>query len=389
MTELGSLRDEYPQRIARARELMEEGGLDALLLFTGPNLVYFTGATGMLGGRSGSRPFIYLLPRQGEPTLIVHDGRQFEARALTDVADIRTYPRLSRLPLETVLGAIEDHNLKQGRIGAELGGEMVLDLPFGEFMRLQAALQQVEWEDASTLLWAMRMVKSEGEIARVAQACAITSEAYARTFEAIVPGMTEAEIERTMWGNMLALGGASPWVMLTSGPGNYDVLMKGGTARVVEPGDMVWMDCGCAIDGYWSDFGRAGVVGGPSAEQKEAQRAIREITQIGVEMVRPGVPVAEIAQRCNEALKALDLPITSNISGLADRVGHGLGMNITELPSLNEEDSTVLEPGMIVTIEPGVATEYGTFHIEENVLVTDEEPRVLSSPHWQLWSIPV
>lgn len=387
MSQPGTMRDEYPRRIARARELMGEQGLDALLLFTGPNLVYFTGSAGMLGGRSGSRPFIYLLPHQAEPVLIVHDGRQFEARALTNVRDIRIYPQLSRLPLEQVLGAIDDNQLRKARIGVELGGEMVLDIPFREFTRLCEALPEVTWEDASPLLWQMRMVKAKAEVARVARACKITSEAYARTFSAIRPGMTEAEIERMMWGNTLALEGSSPWVLVTSGDGNYDTLFKGGGPRKVEPGDMVWMDCGCMIDGYWSDFSRAGVVGGPSAEQAEAQREMHEITKMGVEMVRPGVPVAEIAQRCNEAVDTLRWPITSSISGLASRVGHGIGLLVTELPSLNEEDPTVLAPGMIVTIEPGVATEIGTFHIEEIVLVTKDEPRVLSSPRWELWTI--
>jgi Xaa-Pro aminopeptidase len=104
-------------------------------------------------------------------------------------------------------------------------------------------------------------------------------------------------------------------------------------------------------------------------------------------MVRPGVPVAEIANICNEAVKALNLPVTSNISGLASRVGHGVGLVVTELPSINESDSTVLEPGMIVTIEPGVATSYGTFHVEQNVLVTSEGPLVLSNAQGQLWNI--
>ncbi len=171
MGQSGSLREEFPRRVARARELMVEQGMDALLLFTGPNLAYFNGAIGFLGGRSGSRPFIYLFPRTGEPTLILHQGRKPEARVLTDVRDIRTYPRLSLLPLEVVRKALDDHNLRSGTIGVEMGQEMVLDLPILEFMHLQEALPDVEWVDASPLLWQMRMVKSAGEIAQGSRAC--------------------------------------------------------------------------------------------------------------------------------------------------------------------------------------------------------------------------
>jgi Xaa-Pro aminopeptidase len=384
MSAIDSLAHEYPERVGRARALMAQAGHDALLLFTGPNLSYFSG---MPTGRSGSRPFIYLLPRAGDPVLIVHDGRQFEARALTGIADIRTYSRLSRLPLETLLGALGDRGLLRGRIGAELGGEMVLDLPFGDLLLLRDALPAAELVDASPLLWSMRMQKSPAEIARVARACAITSQAYARTFAAIRPGMHEAEAEAMLHREMLALGGQTPWVLITSGAGKYDLVSKGGSDRLLEPGDMVWFDGGCAVDGYWSDFSRAGVIGGPTTEQTAAQEALHAITRMGVAMVQPGMPVAEIAARCNRAVEALDLPLTSNISALAGRVGHGLGRLITELPSLSEADETSLAPGMIVTIEPGVATHFGTFHVEENVLVTAEGPRLLSSPHWELWTI--
>jgi hypothetical protein len=99
-------------------------------------------------------------------------------------------------------------------------------------------------------------------------------------------------------------------------------------------------------------------------------------------MVPSESPLAEIVTRRNEALKALGWLNTSNISGLAAKVGYGLFMNIIELPSLNDEDMTVLAQRMIVTIGLGVATTYGAFHIEEIALMKTEGSRVLSSSHW-------
>ena len=385
MNSLAPLRREYPSRIERARTLMGEQGLDSLLLFTGPNLMYFTG---MPCSRSGSRPFVYLLPRLGTPVLVVHDGRKEEAHRFTDVSDVRTYAPLSHLPLEIVLGAIDDRQLSAGHIGAELGGEMVLDLPFAEFTTLQDALPNACFVDASPTLWCLRVIKSEAEIARVAKACEITSQAYAQTYTSLRPGMSESEIQNLMFNNTMALGGSTPWGFITSGAGNYDMVSKGLSPRRIEPGDMVWMDGGCSVDGYWSDFDRAGVVGGASPAQAEVQREVHEITHMGIKMMQPGVPVAEIAAYCNEAIRALRCPVTSDISGRAGRVGHGLGMVVTELPSISEEDPTTLEAGMIVTIEPGVAADYGTFHIEENVLVTADGPQVLTAAaDWELWPI--
>jgi Xaa-Pro aminopeptidase len=372
---------ERSTRLSKVRLEMEALDLDALLLFTGPNLYYFSG---MPCGRSGSRPFIYLLPCRADPVLIVHDGRQFEARQFTQLQDIRTYSQLSYLQVELVEDALQSRNLAHGRVGVEWGNEMVLDLPAVEFQRLRSALPEVEFVDASSLLWKLRTHKSDSEVKQIAKACEITTQAYMRAFQKIRAGMSEVEAEQIMVCSLTELGGATPWVLITSGAGNYDLVSKGGSPRTLVPGDMVWMDSGCSVGGYWSDFSRAGVVGGPSRLQQEAQEAVFAITQMGVDLVRPGVRVAEIAERCNEAVSALQLPVTSNISGLAARVGHGLGLAVTELPSLSFSDPTILEPGMVITIEPGVATHYGTFHIEQNVLVTAEGPQILSKMPWHL-----
>jgi Xaa-Pro aminopeptidase len=372
---------ELVQRIQRARSLLLPQGIDALLLFSGPNLTYFTG---MPCGRSGSRPFVLVLPREGDMVLIVHDGRQHEARAFAHFCQIRTYSLLSHLPREAVYAVLRERSLLQARIGLELSNEMVLDLPETERTVLYDVLSSAICVDASGLLWQLRMVKSPYEAACVARACQITADAYEHAFAAARRGMTEAEIEGLMLRAMIERGGRSPWLNITSGSGHYDTITKAGSARSVEPGDMVWMDGGCSVAGYFSDFGRAGVVGGPSREQADAQRQIHDVTMMAVRLVRPGAPVRDIAGFCNQALADLDLPVTSNITDLAGRSGHGLGMLVTEQPSISEQDQTVLSPGMIVTIEPGVATAFGVFHVEENVLTTEGDPQVLSSDRWQL-----
>ena len=94
--------------------------------------------------------------------------------------------------------------------------------------------------------------------------------------------------------------------------------------------------------------------------------------------MRPGVTASAIARFCLVRLEDLRFPITSSITVLASRVGHGMGLNMTELPHLSIHDHTHLEPGMVITIEPGVATKYGTFHVEENVLITEDGFEILS-----------
>lgn len=380
-------RDEYLARVARVREEMARLGLDGLLLTSGPNLTYLSGYPSPL--RAGSRPFIFLLPQSGNPILIVHTGREREARGYSWVEEIRTYHALSRAPLAEIIEAFQDAGLMQGRVGAELGAEESLDVPVADFLELRRRLSAVRFADAGRVLWPVRMRKSAAEIACVREACAATTRAYDLTFEQARAGMTEADIARLMTVASLEAGGGSPWVIITSGAGNYDLASKLPSRRRLEPGDFVWMDSGCTAGGYWSDFGRAGVVGGPTAEQRDAQARIHDITMLGVDAIRPGITTGEVAHRCNEALTRLDLPVTSCVSDLAARVGHGLGLMTTELPHVAEDDETVLEPGMILTVEPGVATPFGIFHVEENVLVTAQGHEVLSNAPRELATIAV
>lgn len=376
---------EYPQRLERLRALMRARGLQAVLLGTGTNLKYFSGYPSPT--RSGSRPFFLLLPLAGDPVFIVHCGRKAEALRFSWMKDIRDYTQLSRVPVELIREALAECSALHGNLGMELGLEQSFDVPYLEFRRLQEGLPGSEIVDAGDLLWRLRMLKSEAEIACLRRACAILSDAYARTFTAVREGTTERETANCLRAHFENEGAGDSWILITSGPGNYDLATKLAEPRPIQRGDMVWIDAGCAVDGYWSDFSRAAVVGEPAAEQLHAQEAIRQITWEAIQKVRPGVRASELARICNTRLAGLGFPIASSISSLASRVGHGVGLDVTEPPHIAEYDQTVLEPGMVITIEPGVATEYGTFHIEENVLVTHDGSDVLSTAQRALWRI--
>ena len=117
------------------------------------------------------------------------------------------------------------------------------------------------------------MIKSDAETACIRKACQITSQAYEKTFANAEAGATERQIFRAMQANLQEAGGGSLFLVITSGRGNYDLVTKQPEVRPLEHGDMVWMDAGCTVCGYWSDFSRAAVVGRPSPEQEYAQEA--------------------------------------------------------------------------------------------------------------------
>lgn len=369
-------------RLRAAQQAMAEQRLDALLLTGGTNLVYLSGYPYV--DASLVRPFFLLVPRSGRPALLVHTGRSYEARALSWVEDVRTYEPLSAAPTGELAAIMRERKVFGGRIGMELGFEQRLGLPPAELDRLRSELAPTVITDAATLLWLLRMIKAAWDLEAMRQACAATAQAYARTFAQTRAGEAERDVMLRMTHETMRSGGGSPWVAITSGPGNYDVVMGHGTGRILRRGDMVWMDSGCTVANLWSDYGRAGVIGGPSPEQTQAQQQVRGIVEEGVAMVRPGVRTSEIAKRLNDRVNNLPLPVTSYISTIAGRVGHGIGLDLTEPPHLSEADQTVLQPGMVIAIEPAIATSYGIFHIEENVIVTPAGHDVISVAPWQL-----
>jgi Xaa-Pro aminopeptidase len=369
--------EEFSQRFAGAQAGMAERGLDALLVGTGVNLQYFCGFPSPT--QSSSRPFFLLLPRAGDPALIVQAGRQYEAARFSWVRDIRVYERLGHLPAEILGDVVRARGIERGAIGLEWGHEMRSDLPTGEILEWARGFPGLRLADGSEVIWRQRMIKSEAEIALIRRACAITSRAYARLFDEVHEGMTEEEVARTFVRIHAEEGSGVTWMVITSGPGNYDFASKPPTARRLARGDLLWLDAGCNVGGYWSDFSRGAVVGGPSDAQRHAAGVINRITQTVVDAMRPGVEVGALGALANRLIEESGLRWTSIISGLAQRVGHGLGMNVTEPPSIAPYDHTPIQPGMVLTMEPGVATDHGIFHHEENVLVTATGVEILSA----------
>lgn len=383
---MDSTSERISHRLDAARRALAHHGFDGLLITSGSNLAYLSGFPNPVS--TLARPCFLLIPREDTPVLLVHEARQYEARSLVSAVDIETYRGLSVAPLPELATVLRRTGLRGGRIGAELGYEQRLGLPYLEFCRIQEELAPVVFVDAADLLWAVRAIKSPADVADIRQACRHTARAYQSAFEAVRAGGHERDVAAKML-SMLLDGSEAAWLSITSGAENYDLVSSTGTGRRLQQGDMVWMDAGCRISGFWCDYSRAATVGGATSDQLKAHRQVHDITMEGVRMVAPGLPVGAIASHCNGRLTELGIRVTSSISGLAGRIGHGIGFDFTEPPNVSEADQTVLSPGMVISIEPGIATEYGVFHVEENVAVTETGYELLTEcAPWNLTECP-
>ncbi len=256
-------------------------------------------------------------------------------------------------------------------------------MPVRDFLLLREELNEFEWADAAPILWQMRMIKSQRELDCIRRAKAITTRGYVEGLPLVKEGMTEREIAALLTGKMVEHGAEQFWIMVTSGRGNYRRISGKPTDRKVRRGDMVWVDMGAAVNDYWADFSRAGVIGGPSADQRKYQQLVIETTEVCIRAVKAGVPGGQIVDICEEELRKRGVEISFN----AGRLGHGIGLLFTEPPSIAKWDPVVLAENMVISIEPGLVRDDGVFQTEENLIVTGEGCEILAQAPQELWTL--
>lgn len=377
--------EEMRQKIVNAKELMREKGLSGMVVTSACNHFYFTGFRKLADWATFTRTVFVFIPIEKEPVLYVQDFAGPEAESRSAVRDVRTFHEVMGAPVDGVVQIMKELDMNQGKVGWELGYEQRMDLAFKDYEAIKNKLPDAEFVDASDLLWILRMVKLPGEIECMRKVNDIASRSFDRLFNEIQEGMTEKEVAQKFVSIMEEEGAELPgFIIVISGPGNYSRISARPTDKKIEKGDLVWVDAGANYLGYWTDFCRAGVVGGATNEQNRLQDLIHEITLKGISIIKPGIQVKDIYNVCGEEFGKAGLPWSFECG----RAGHGVGLQLTEPPSLANCDNAVLRTGMIITVEPGYIDEQlGCFDIEENVLVTEDGYEILSSADRKLHTI--
>ncbi len=367
-------REEYEGRYRRARALMRARGLDALLVTEEKNYIYFTGHRSQQNSIDKIRPYIFLLPLEGRPVALVMPFEVGHVRDGTWVEDIRTYDLLEHnAVLESILREL---GLAGGRIGAELGREQYLELSLRDFKDLQRRLPQAKFEDAAEILLQLRAVKSPAEVEKCAQASALTARALHRTLAEVREGMAGLEVARRLRVALMEEGADNiTFLALGSGLDFSRGRITCATPRPIRRGETLTLDTGVEVAGYCSDVTRMAVVGAPSPEQRDLYRFMLEVQQACIQAFRPGVTCHDIMVVCQEALRR-----AGRTTQKVGRIGHGVGLESTEYPSLALGEMVPMEPGMVFACNPNYVTPIGYFNSEENLVVTENGYRLLSQP---------
>lgn len=365
---------EYRARLQRAQRRMAAEGLDALLLTTEADIRYFTGFLTRFW-ESPTRPWFLILPAAGSPAAVIPAiGVALMAR--TWIEDIRSWPSpapgddgvtLLAETLTELLGS-------RARVGVPMGPESHLRMPLSDWARVQA-LSGLEFTGGARIVAGLRAVKSEAEIDRIRAACAVADRAFARVPEVARAGAGLDQVFRRF--QALCLEEGADWVPYLAGaaaPGGYADVISPAGPEPLSPGDVLMLDTGLMRDGYFCDFDRNFSVGAPSDAVRDAHAALVEAVECAAEQARPGQTAAGLHRVLSDALAGHGTPA-------AGRLGHGLGLQLTEGLSLIPADDTVLAPGMVITLEPGIELGAGRIMVhEENIVIRDGAPEFLSTP---------
>ena len=371
----GFTADEFETRTAKAQAMMAERSLGALLVCTEPEVRYFTGFHTPFW-QSPTRPWFVVVPASGKPIAVIPSigGASMSA---TWIDDVRTWssPQPADDGISLLVDSIAEITDGAGgaKIGLPMGPETHVRMPLGDLDTLRERVGG--FVDATDIIRSLRMVKSEAEIAKHRHICGIVSDAFDELPNLLSTGMTERQAFQAFRAEIVRQGADDvPYLVGATGPGGIDDIIRQPSDREIADGDLLIFDTGSTFDGYFSDFDRNFAFTSADQGAKDAYRAVWEATEAGLAACRPGATTTQVFGAMNEVLKA-----NGSLGNDVGRMGHGLGMQVTEWPSHTDSDDTVIEENMVLTLEPGLVWAPGKAMVhEENLVVRADGPELLS-----------
>lgn len=366
---------EFAARTAKAQQLMARQGLSGLLLTTEAEVRYFSGFH-TLFWQSPTRPWFLFVPAAGKPIAVIPEIGSALMRQ-TWIEDIRSWsaPRPDDDGLSLLTGLLQPLAQKGARIGIPKGHETMLRMPLANYERLIAGLPGLQIDDATGLIRSLRMVKSAAEIEKLAHISAIGSRSFARVPELVHEGQPLEEVFRAFRREALAQGADDvPYLVGGADQGGYHDVISPPSRRQLEAGDILMLDTGAVWDGYLCDFDRNFAIGTADDLARRAYDVLWRATEAGIAAARPGMTCRALFEVMQSVITGMD-----GQGGDVGRLGHGLGMQLTEWPSLAAFDTTVIEENMVLTLEPSLGYGDGRIMVhEENIVIRADGAELLT-----------
>lgn len=358
---------------------MDELSIDAAVVASESNFVYLSGyRTNSWANRA--RPILFVLPREGPAIGILSEGElaRFEEEAVQSegvgygtVRPGESDQGFMGAASRTLISLLK--RLEARRVGFELSSYFLSSLSLRAFADVEQAIEMSREGailDISPTLRRLRHLKSAYELGCLRRAATVLGQAYERFEERAQPGMSERQLATHF--SVAAMSAGADRVGYISIVADTRRGSLGGPSEHRWTGEsMLLFDAGIVVDGYWADLNRMYTGGTPTSDQHQAYEQLVSALARGRAVARPGAT-------CGDLARAL---LGQTKQALFGRVGHGIGLELTEPPSLGPTEASPLEAGMTLCIEPNVADdEVGSVVGEEEVLITDAGVELLSPP---------
>ena len=367
-------KEEFENRYARARALMAEQNIDALFITEKLNYGYFSGHRSCQNPIDKIRSYMFILPKDDDPLLITMPFEVMQVEQTTYIENIKTIGGLTGHP-EFIVETLKSMGLEKGRIGAELGREQYLGTNVMALNEIMNSLSSAEFVDAAQVILDTRVIKSLLEIEYCRGAAKMTAEAEKEIFEEVHAGMTENEIAVKLRTRLFEKGAEDLTLLcVVSGPSTGGICLL-PTDRVVQKGDTLGFDCGVTYKGYCCDMARTASVGEPSEELAEFYDWMMRLRHDCNMTLRPGKSPRDLIAIVDHYLDERGLKTMG-----VGRVGHGVGCETTEYPSLAAFEDITFQKGMVFACNPNFANHLGFLNAEDNWAITDGDPDLLTDP---------
>jgi Xaa-Pro dipeptidase len=363
---------ERAARIDRAQALMRAAGIDALWLDVSASLTYFTG----LRLRRSERLHGAVLPARGELAYLCPAFEEEKLRTMVSVPGRIAVWEEHEDPTALVTGMLREAGVTRGTVALDEATQ------FAAFDGLRRAANSYDYVNGARITGACRSCKSPAEIALMQTAKSITLEAQRAAARILRPGITTTEVQAFLVEAHRRLG--------AEGPPAFNIVLFGeATAyphgvpypQTLREGDMVLIDVGAPVDGYVSDITRSYVFGEPTARQREIWNLEKAAQAAAFAAARIGARCEDVDAAARRVIEAAGFGPGYAVPGLPHRTGHGIGLEVHEVPYLVKGDMTVLAPGMTFSNEPMICL-YGEFgvRLEDHFHMTADGPRWFTQP---------
>lgn len=361
--------EERLARIEKARKLMAENKLDAILLEGSTSMFYFTGVSWGLSERT----FAWVLPATSDMAWVTPKFEEERARELIRFGtDVRTWEE-DESPYKVIAGIFKDRGIRAGKIGIEER----LRFFIYDGVRKEAPAHQYVSADPVTI--GCRVIKSSAELALMQLANDITVEAYKAAIPQFKVGMTKAQFSEIAASAFRALGASGG---IGANFGEATSFPHGSIKpRNLREGDVILMDGGCNIEGYRSDISRTIVFGKPTQRQLDVWNLEKEAQAAAFKAARPGVPCEDVDAAARKVIVEAGFGPDYKVPGLPHRTGHGIGLEGHEWINLVRGNKTPMQPGMCFTNEPMIVIpgEFGV-RLEDDMYITEDGAKFFSQP---------